>query len=431
MTLKKDFTVNVLYRIFLLLILSIIASIFGACNFTENKNECGSSFFAPNIDESTNVLDKHQKSIIYVKSNFSNKLIETENESILHTESIVSGRNAQNTFPYKKEDISINMMWLNKDKVGSFTHKVNGIESIDILLPFPEISVTGKELNRNDLQVLNVIKGWNQKGWKPIFWIDSENTDKAEVYEKSLNILEKNLGISFILRDIQTLEFVKEYKNWIDKMPIYPKVDLCRMLAMIEGKGMQVYVDLVVYPMDLEELFSNGTSRLTNYLDKKRILMTPEIGEIVDKIKILDLERDIVFEKYEKIQCALQFSKKGKEELQSKMNEFRIERDCIDAKISEYNEFLKKDKSIEMYLDIQREIKEYLDIDVCKILNEKGFIMAKTVVKHDDEYRIGMFNENSFIMINTENQKAMCGLKKVFHEGALIILEYVNNVNFG
>lgn len=210
-------------------------------------------------------------------------------------------------------------------------------------------------------------------------------------------------------------------------MPIYPKVDLCRMLAIMEVKGLQVYADLIVYPMDLEELMSNGTSRLTNYLDKKIILMSPEIGGIVDKIKILDLERDIVFEKYEKIKCALKFSKEREDELKSKMNEFRIERDCIDAKIAEYNEFLKKDKSIEMYLDIQREIKEYLDIDVCKILNEKGFLMAKTVVQYGDEYRIGMFNENSFIMINTENQKAMCGLKKVFHEGAIIILNYVNS----
>lgn len=198
-----------MHRIFFLLILSIIASIFGACNSTENKNECGSSFFAPHIDESTDVLDKYQKVIIDVKSNFTKKL--TETETIMHTESIVDvSDDAQNTFFYKKEDIYINMMWLNKDKVGSFIHKINETESIYILLPFPEISVTGKKLNKNDLKVLDVIKGWNQKGWKPIFWIDSENADNVETYEKSLTFLEKNLEISLILRDIQTLEFVKQ-----------------------------------------------------------------------------------------------------------------------------------------------------------------------------------------------------------------------------
>ena len=104
-------------------------------------------------------------------------------------------------------------------------------------------SITGKiteneNLDVEDINFIDRIKGWNACGWIPTIWIDSDNAEKLEKYDETIRRLKRCTKIFFDLKDVRELEYIKNYKKFFDKLPIYARVDMSRIFAMLAGDGL-------------------------------------------------------------------------------------------------------------------------------------------------------------------------------------------------
>lgn len=174
--------------------------------------------------------------------------------------------------PITPDQYSINLMWINKDKMRSGQEFLlgNGFTSEERRLDFQQrfVRPISKWALANPESTINI-------------WIDSEMATSVAIERSSAALKEALEGQSsgkVQFRDVRTIETVKSHGEvFTERMPVYFRVDLLRAIAadhVLKNQENQffVYGDIDMQPLSADELF-----------DKKTLTFLDDFGFVMAK----------------------------------------------------------------------------------------------------------------------------------------------------
>lgn len=160
----------------------------------------------------------------------------------------------ENNIPY-----NINLMWINKKKP---------VSAQDYIFPEKKHFATIEEwVERNPGITVNL-------------WYDRKYTHESSIVNTEKEIAHKKYKNSVVLKNIRELkEVIKNPDVFSDKLPIYFRADLLRVVASLHEVSQNnlyfIYADLDVQPMGKEQLF---TSVAKSWLRKFGIVLGRDPG---------------------------------------------------------------------------------------------------------------------------------------------------------
>ena len=174
--------------------------------------------------------------------------------------------------PITPDQYSINLMWINKDKMRSEQEFLlgNGFTSEERRLDFQQrfVRPISKWALANPESTINI-------------WIDSEMATSVAIERSSAALkaaLEGQSSGKVQFRDVRTIETVKSHGEvFTERMPVYFRVDLLRAIAadhVLKNQENQffVYGDIDMQPLSADELF-----------DKKTLTFLDDFGFVMAK----------------------------------------------------------------------------------------------------------------------------------------------------